>query len=105
MDFKRKLEALDQKGRKRSLALPRGLDLSSNDYLCFAQHPVLLQAAQDYLCSDHAMIGAVGSRLLRGHHDSHETLEAFAVAHFSAPAALYFAVVALWIMSEWTWLK
>ncbi len=84
------LAGLDASGRRRTLRLPLGLDLSSNDYLGLSGHPKLRQAAIDALVGD-IEIGATGSRLLRGHRDAHADLEAFAARHFNVPAALFFA--------------
>ena len=88
--FQDKLDDLDAKGRRRSLRLPFGLDLSSNDYLGLSGHPDLRRAAIDAL-EDGIEIGATGSRLLRGQRDAHAELEAFAATHFDVPATLFFA--------------
>ena len=88
--FTDKLADLDAKGRRRTLRLPLGIDLSSNDYLGLSGHPALRQAAIDAL-DNGIEIGATGSRLLRGHRDAHAELEAFAAIHFNVPATLFFA--------------
>ena len=88
--FADKLAELDAKGRRRSLRLPNGIDLSSNDYLGLSGHPELRRAAIAAL-ENGIEIGATGSRLLRGHRDAHAGLEAFAATHFNVPAALFFA--------------
>ena len=88
--FTDKLAELDAKGRRRSLRLPNGIDLSSNDYLGLSGHPELRRAAIAAL-ENGIEIGATGSRLLRGHRDAHAGLEAFAATHFNVPAALFFA--------------
>ncbi len=83
---------LDQwkaKGRFRALALPNGIDFSSNDYLGLSTHPVLRETAIQALQSG-IEIGASGSRLLRGHRDAHAELEAFAALYFNVPKALFF---------------
>ncbi len=77
-------------GRYRSLNLPSGIDLSSNDYLGLATHPSLRQAAIEAL-EGGIEIGATGSRLLRGHHDAHAELETFAASYYGCPRALFFA--------------
>lgn len=89
-DFIQKLDDLKGKNRYRSLALPHGVDLTSNDYLGMAQHPDLrvaviaaLQGGMD--------IGAAGSRLLRGHTKVHADLEEYACSYFSAPRTLFFS--------------
>ena len=89
-NFQKKLNQLREMNRHRSLALPCGVDLTSNDYLGLAGHDVLRQAAIDYL-QDGGAIGAGGSRLLRGHMQAHADLEDFAASYFAAPKALYFS--------------
>ncbi|MGH1404312.1 MAG: aminotransferase class I/II-fold pyridoxal phosphate-dependent enzyme [Alphaproteobacteria bacterium] len=88
--FKTALSSLKECSRYRALSLPSGVDLTSNDYLGMAVHPVLRKDAIQAL--DGGMdIGAAGSRLLRGHTDSHAQLEEFAAAHFNAGKTLYFS--------------
>ena len=84
------LDSLKEKGRYRSLSLPSGFDLTSNDYLGLASPPALRDAAIKYLENGGA-IGAAGSRLLRGHCEEHAALEDYAAAFFDAPKALYFS--------------
>lgn len=88
--LKQKLGQLKEKDRYRSLHLPMGIDLTSNDYLGLAEHPKLREAAIDFLQKDQA-VGAGGSRLLRGHTVAHQALEEYAAAFFAAPKALYFS--------------
>ncbi len=86
----KKLQQLKDKHRYRSLTLPAGLDLTSNDYLGMKAHPLLRDAAMHAL--DQGLdIGAGGSRLLRGHMDAHAALEEFAASHFRHERALYMA--------------
>ena len=84
------LKRLEENNRRRSLSLPRGLDFSSNDYLGLARHPALSEAIVASL-NETGMVGAGGSRLLRGHHPAHEALENFAAKFFGAERALYLA--------------
>ena len=70
--------------------LPGGLDFSSNDYLGFARHPALRVAAIAAL-EEYGVVGAGGSRLLRGHHPAHARLEECAAAFFGSGKALYFS--------------
>lgn len=84
------LDDLKKRGRLRSLALPMGIDLTSNDYLGMAVHPALKAAAIDALESG-MDVGAAGSRLLRGHTQAHEDLERFAAGHFKSGGALFFS--------------
>jgi len=88
--FQDKLDGLKAKGRYRSLALPRGVDLTSNDYLGLADSDALREAAIAYL-QNGGDIGAGGSRLLRGHCAEHAALEAYAAKFFAAPKTLYFS--------------
>jgi len=90
IEFQNKIHALKEKGRYRSLSLPDGVDLTSNDYLGLAKHPDLREAAISYLQNGGA-IGAGGSRLLRGHCAEHEALENYAAEFFAAPKTLYFS--------------
>ena len=88
--FQKTLDDLKTQSRYRSLSLPDGIDLTSNDYLGMSQHPALRQTALDALAAG-LDIGAAGSRLLRGHTDAHDALEAFAAKHFGAERTLYFS--------------
>ena len=93
LSFVDQIAALKGQDQYRSLTLPQdgAVDLSSNDYLGFANHPALRQAAIDFLGDENNAIGAAGSRLLRGHHPAHASLEATAAKHFGVEATLYFA--------------
>ncbi|MEW5963351.1 MAG: 8-amino-7-oxononanoate synthase [Pseudomonadota bacterium] len=84
----RALEALSRRGRLRRLAPRSGLDFASNDYLGLAQSAELAAAARAAI-ERGVPVGAGGSRLLRGNHPEHETLEAEARAYFGAAAALF----------------
>ena len=84
------IERLQQSHRHRALALPHGVDFTSNDYLGLARHPALREALIAALERD-GIVGAGGSRLLRGHHQEHARLEAFAAEFFHTEKALYFA--------------
>ncbi len=88
--FQEKLRRLEDQARLRTLNLPNGLDLTSNDYLGLRRHPALRRAAMEAIESG-IDLGAGGSRLLRGHTDSHEKLESFAAKHFGCEKTLYFA--------------
>ncbi len=88
--FKKNLEQLKERGRYRSLTLPGGIDLTSNDYLGFRNHPKLRAAALRAIESG-MDIGSGGSRLLRGNHEAHGELEDFAAEFFGTERALYFA--------------
>lgn len=90
LKFENSLNALKAQNRLRSLNLPCGIDLTSNDYLGMAQHPVLKKAAITAL-ENGLDIGAAGSRLLRGQTQAHLDLEDFAANYFKAQASLYFS--------------
>lgn len=87
--FRKKLEEFSKQDRLRSLKLPQGIDLTSNDYLGMAVHPALRKATQEAL--ETIDLGAMGSRLLRGHTEEHARLEDFAARYFSAEKSLFFA--------------
>jgi 8-amino-7-oxononanoate synthase len=88
--FQEKLGQLEERGRLRSLNLPAGIDLTSNDYLGLRGHPALRRAAMDAIGAG-IDLGAGGSRLLRGHQSAHENLEIFAAGFFNAEKTLYFS--------------
>ncbi|MGB4107861.1 MAG: 8-amino-7-oxononanoate synthase [Alphaproteobacteria bacterium] len=88
--FKEKLRQLEDQNRLRNLNLPRGIDFTSNDYLGLRAHPELRRAAVAAL-ENGLDLGAGGSRLLRGHTESHAELEEFAAVYFGAGSALFFA--------------
>jgi len=88
--FDPELGRLKALGRYRSLKLPAGIDLSSNDYLGLSEHPALRQAAIEALQGG-IEIGASASRLLRGHRQAHARLETFAADYFDSPRSLFFA--------------
>jgi len=88
--FKPALESLKANGRYRTLNLPKGLDLTSNDYLSLRDHPQIREAAARAI-EEGISLGAGGSRLLRGHHEQHQKLEEEAAAFFNSPRALLFA--------------
>jgi 8-amino-7-oxononanoate synthase len=88
-NHERALDALLRRGRLRSLDAPRGIDFTSNDYLGLAQSQELADAVVAAI-ERGVPIGAGGSRLLRGNHSEHETLEAEAAEFFGAETALFF---------------
>jgi 8-amino-7-oxononanoate synthase len=89
MRWQAEIERLQRSHRHRALALPGGVDFTSNDYLGLAHHPALREALIAALERD-GVVGAGGSRLLRGHHEEHARLETFAAAFFGAEKSLYF---------------
>lgn len=86
----RDLDQLSTASRLRKLLPRAGKDFASNDYLGLAQSPELAHAAREAL--DRGVpVGSGGSRLLRGHHEEHDLLEAEAAAFFGSESALYFS--------------
>lgn len=88
--FREKLSQLEQEHRYRSLRLPAGIDLTSNDYLGLREHPLMREAAIEAL-QNGIDVGAGGSRLLRGHTNEHQDLEEFAADFLGYDASLFFA--------------
>ena len=84
------IERLKAADRHRTLALANGRDFTSNDYLGLSRHRELRRAAVAAMEAN-GIVGAGGSRLLRGHHPLHAELEARAAAFFGYPSALYFS--------------
>lgn len=99
-DFHQELDRLDAEGLRRRLhALPEAgglleidgrpvLNFSSNDYLDLANDPRLKRAGQEAI--ERFGSGATASRLMTGHLDLHETLEAQLAALTHHEAALVF---------------
>ncbi len=87
--YRKALSDLEHDGRLRALAPRLGHDFSSNDYLALAESVELAQAVQAALAQG-VPVGAGGSRLLRGNHQEHETLEEEAARFFGAESAIYF---------------
>ncbi|MCB1563008.1 MAG: 8-amino-7-oxononanoate synthase [Alphaproteobacteria bacterium] len=90
VEFSKKLARLKADNRLRSLRLPCGIDLTSNDYLGLKDHPRLRTAAISAL-EKGVEIGAGGSRLLRGHTEEHAALEDSAARFFACEKTLYFS--------------
>jgi 8-amino-7-oxononanoate synthase len=86
--FAAQLADLRSAGLLRQMRLPEGIDLVSNDYLGLSGDPRLRAAARGALA--HVPAGSGGSRLLRGHHEVFETLEARLAAFSGSGAALLF---------------
>jgi 8-amino-7-oxononanoate synthase len=83
------LAALRTAGQFRQLAVPRGIDLSSNDYLGLSGHPRLKEAIARALEED-ARVASTGSRLLTGNHERWEQVEAEYAEFMGVEGALYF---------------
>lgn len=83
-----RLRDLDAQGLRRRLQPPAGIDLSSNDYLGLATHPLLKQRMAEAVFREGC--GSTGSRLLRGHRQCFADVERAFAAFKKAEAALYF---------------
>lgn len=81
------LEHRQQKHLERVLALPRGRDFTSNDYLGLAQAQASETAAKKPLTM---RLGSSASRLLRGHHEIHAQTEARLATFCGTEATLLF---------------
>lgn len=85
---RRRLEALDTAGERRQLSPPEGIDLSSNDYLGLAQHPLLKERMAQAVAREGC--GSTGSRLLRGERVAFAAIERRFAVFKGVEAALYF---------------
>jgi len=83
------LAELEQAGLRRTLRAPRGIDLSSNDYLGLATHPCIVERMASAVKELGA--GSTGSRLLRGQRDCFEAVERKFAAFKGTERALYFS--------------
>src|SRR5579872_4029253 len=84
-----RLAGLKAAGLLRTLAPPSGVDLSSNDYLNLARHPLL--AAQLADAASREGCGSTGSRLLRGEREIFRSVERRFAQFKGAERALYFS--------------
>ena len=83
------LAALEREGLIRKRRAPRGTDLSSNDYLCLAAHPLIKERMAAAVCAMGA--GSTGSRLLRGERDCFTALEQRFAEFKGTQRSLYFS--------------
>jgi 8-amino-7-oxononanoate synthase len=83
------LAGLEREGLRRTLRPPCGIDLSSNDYLGLAQHPLIKErlaaAVAELGC------GSTGSRLLRGERECFDAIEQRFARFKGTERALYFS--------------
>ncbi|MBA2619630.1 MAG: 8-amino-7-oxononanoate synthase [Acidobacteria bacterium] len=84
----RNLAAIESNGLIRKLASPRGIDLSSNDYLCLADDERVKSAMIKAVAREG--VGSTGSRLLRGERDCFAAVERQFAAWKKTDRALYF---------------
>lgn len=87
--MRRELASLRERLQFRTLAIPAGLDLSSNDYLGLAADPRLKSAVADAVAQA-TKVGATGSRLLSGNSPEWEDLEREFARFAGTEAALFF---------------
>jgi 8-amino-7-oxononanoate synthase len=87
--IEKRLAAIDAEGLRRSLRPPSGIDLSSNDYLGLANHPLLKQRMAEAVLAEG--VGSTGSRLLRGERTSFTRVEADFSRFKGAARSLYFS--------------
>jgi 7-keto-8-aminopelargonate synthetase-like enzyme len=83
------LQDLDRAGLRRTLRSPTGIDLSSNDYLGLAAHPMLKQRMAAAVC-EHGC-GSTGSRLLRGERECFSQIERRFAEFKGTERSLYFS--------------
>jgi 8-amino-7-oxononanoate synthase len=86
--IRRELQDIDDAGLRRQLRPPSGIDLSSNDYLKLATHPLLTQAMAQAAAAEGC--GSTGSRLLRGDRAAFHRVERRFAQFKGAEKALYF---------------
>ncbi len=85
--IQKELDAIKRKNRYRSLRLPSGIDLSSNDYLCLSKNPKVISALKEGL--DIYGAGSGASRLIRGHRDIFERVESKFAAWVGSETSLF----------------
>ncbi len=92
-DLERRVRAhlaeLAASGLQRALHPPDGVDLTSNDYLQLATHPVITARLSEAVLREGA--GSTGSRLLRGQRDAFDDVERRFADFKRADRALYFS--------------
>jgi 8-amino-7-oxononanoate synthase len=82
------LAELERDGLIRKRRPPQGIDLSSNDYLGLAGHPLIKERMAAAVCAEGA--GSTGSRLLRGDRDCFTALEQRFAEFKGTERSLYF---------------
>ena len=82
------LAELEREGLLRKRRPPQGIDLSSNDYLGLAAHPLIKERMAAAVCAMGA--GSTGSRLLRGERDCFTALEQRFAEFKGTERSLYF---------------
>lgn len=87
--IERELDSLREQSQFRTLEMPAGINLCSNDYLGLAIDPRLKQAVMEAVARSSA-VGSTGSRLLSGNSRAWEELESAFADFAGTGAALYF---------------
>lgn len=87
--IERELDSLREQSQFRTLEMPAGINLCSNDYLGLAIDPRLKQATIESVARSSA-VGSTGSRLLSGNSRAWEELESAFADFAGTGAALYF---------------
>lgn len=87
--IERELDSLREQSQFRTLEMPAGINLCSNDYLGLAIDPRLKQAVMEAVARSSA-VGSTGSRLLSGNSRAWEQLESAFADFAGTGAALYF---------------
>ena len=82
------IRELEADGLSRTLQPPSGIDLSSNDYLGLAVHPLVKKQMAEAAINEGA--GSTGSRLLRGNRESFTRVERRFAEFKRAESSLYF---------------
>jgi 8-amino-7-oxononanoate synthase len=83
------LKEIADRGQLRTLEIPVGINLCSNDYLGLSTHPALRTAVADAIARAER-VGSTGSRLLAGNAREWEELEREFADFAGTRAALYF---------------
>lgn len=86
---RRILSELDSQGLRRELRSPSGIDLSSNDYLGLADHPMIRGAMARAVLQEG--VGSTASRLLRGERKAFQDVERRFADWKGTEASLYFS--------------
>ena len=86
---RRVLDDIDGQGLRRELRQPTGIDLSSNDYLGLAKHPLIRAAMAQAVLQEG--VGSTASRLLRGERKGFRDVEQRFAHWKGAEASLFFS--------------
>lgn len=84
-----RLAEIEAQGLMRRLRPPSGVDLTSNDYLGLAGHPLIKQRMADAVLNEGA--GSTGSRLLRGERSAFSCIEQKFANFKQTERSLYFS--------------